>query len=257
MSELESNFKLLWQGNHKPDMSPEETALMGGRLANRLSQIFIAGYQSAVRRTFHVDAERWSALAVSEDRSGELPGLTQDSEGLIQGYKTWVAAADQLDEMIVSVGTLPQGKLYRVPLPTAGVSMALKTDVKFLSDMSQGVAHFDNVTPDALEGLPAVELKQFARREPLYIYLALCGNLQANGHPEAEGLIERLMEVSEDDFSEETHKVIFADVDLRLQELFGSPVERHLESNFEGDSAADWGLISLYSPVIQKRAGRG
>lgn len=234
-------------------MSPEDIALMGGRNANSLAQVFIAGYQAAVRRTFKVNGDRWSALAVSEDRSGNLPGLSLGSDGRIHGYKTWVAACDHLDELIVSVGELPEGRLYRVPLPMEAVKIETKTGVGFLAEMSQGIACFEGVSPDSLEGLPSLELKQFARREPLYIYLALCGNLQKRGHPIAEQLIQDLMEVAAGDFSQDALKQRFADADLQIQALFESDDAPAFEGNFE----ADKGLISLYSAVIQKRAGRG
>ncbi len=226
---------------------------MGGRQADRLAYLFISGYQAAVRRTFTVEGNRWSALAVSEDRSGKLPGLSQQDDGRVYGHKTWVAASDNLDEIIVSVGELPQGSLFRVRLPRSGVTIERKSDVKFLSEMSQGIAHFDGVDADALERLPDLDLKQFARREPLYIYLALCGNLDAREHPAGRELIPELLEVASGDFSSDEHKRRFADADLRIQSLFQSDDAPHFEGNFKEDR----GLISLYSPVIQKRAGRG
>jgi len=234
-------------------MSPEDIALMGGRIADRLAFVFIAGYQAAVRRAFEVQGDRWSALAVSEDRSGNLPGLALSPDGLIHGYKTWVAASNHLDEVIVSVGELPEGTLYRVLLPSEKVTIEAKTGVGFLAEMSQGIACFEGVSPDSLEDLPSLELKQFARREPLYIYLALCGNLQARGHHNAAELIQELLAVAGGDLTQDASKQRFADVDSRIQELFDSRDAPAFEGNFE----ADKGVISLYSPVIQKRAGRG
>lgn len=234
-------------------MSPEDIALMGGRIADRLAFVFIAGYQAAVRRTFEVSGDRWSALAVSEDRSGTLPGLRLGSDGLVHGYKTWVAACDLLDEVIVSVGEPPESELYRVRLPMEAVTIQAKTGVNFLGEMSQGIASFDGVSPEVLEGLPSPELKQFARREPLYIYLALCANLQERGLPAADQLIQDLMAVAAGDFSQDGVKQRFADADLQIQALFEGDDSPAFEGNFE----ADKGLISLYSPVIQKRAGRG
>lgn len=230
-------------------MSPADVALMGGRQSDRLAFVFLAGYQAAIRSLFGVAGNQWSAFAVSEDRSGKLPGLHLDEQERIYGHKTWVAACDHLDEIIVSVNA----DLYRIPRTTSGLTIERKSDVNFLAEMSQGIASFEGVASDDIERLPPTDLKQFARSEPIYIYLALCANLKHQGHSLADDLIADLLMVASGDFTLDEHKSRLADVDLQLQSLFGE--EKH--PSFGGNFTQDKGLISLYSPVIQKRAGRG
>ncbi len=227
---------------------------MGGCLADRLGFFFIAGYQAAIRRTFNIKSNVWCALAVSEDRAqtNPKPGLRLADNGTISGFKTWVACAAHLDELIVSVGAMPDAEMYLLKATRADVAISVKEAPSFLSDMSQGIAEFQAVPAVDLASLAQTDLKLFAKREPLYLYFAFAAWLLKQGSPIAPKLLEQLLTIAAGDFSDPRDKATFAEVDDAIGKAM-----RERASLLEGNYEADKGLLSLYSPVIQKRAGRG
>ena len=56
--------------------------LAGGALARSVAECFMAGYQIALDRTFHLKDARWGALAVSEGFDGHPP-VTMDGESAV------------------------------------------------------------------------------------------------------------------------------------------------------------------------------
>ena len=56
-------FKGRWQALQSEDAG---SRLAGGALARSVAECFMAGYQIALDRTFHLRDARWGALAVSE-----------------------------------------------------------------------------------------------------------------------------------------------------------------------------------------------
>jgi hypothetical protein len=252
----ETDFKYHWQQSVDTSWTPEQVAFMGGLLADRLSFLFIAGYQAAVRRTFDIHDNAWCVLAVSEDQSptNPKPGLSIDANGNLNGNKTWVASSRCAESLIVSVGKPGNGQLYKVSREQSGLTIHHKDSPRFLGDMSQGIAEFSDVRIDAIDLVAPVNLKLFAKREPLFIYLAFCGFLQTRlSHPLAPDMIEGLLTIAAGDFSDENHKQLFAKIDTQIFTVF----EQIEPTMFEGNYTNDKDLMSLYSKVIQKRAGLG
>lgn len=251
----EADFLTQWESKIDSNSSPEAMAFTGGALSDRLAFLFICGYQAAITKTFGNTGPGWSALAVSEDRSPENPkpcvSLTND--GTLSGYKTWVACSDTLNQLIISAAA-DKPLLLKISKDQPGLTITRKGRQKFLGDMSQGIAHLDQIPLSDLQVLPEIDLKVFAKREPLYLYFAACGFLQARlQHEAVPDLLERLLTIASGDFTDPTHKAMFADVDISLNRVFAT-LPNDLFSRY---SEADGKLISMYSPVIQKRAGRG
>ena len=67
-------------------------ALHGGLVSDCFSWVFLSGYQSAISHTFsEVDRDDWASFAVSEDKTGEKPGLSwvkSNNVFVLDGYKT-------------------------------------------------------------------------------------------------------------------------------------------------------------------------
>lgn len=262
-----------WQLQIDPQWSPEQIAFAAGAFASTPSFLFIAGYQSAVIRTFGATDSRWRALAISEDRSPEnpAPGVTLSGDengrdGKINGFKTWVACSDHLTHVIFTAAGNEGNRLYHIEQGTNGLTIHSKPKAKFLGDMSQGIAEFNDVDASSLTLLLteaetdagdsnswATVMKQFAKREPLYLFFALCGRLHHHGNRDMRDLTEKLLTIASGDFSDPNHKLLFADVDSALNGLFPDL----FSETFASGTQQDQSVLSLYSPVIQKRAGLG
>ncbi len=249
--EGEADYHRLWIAQLDETWSAEQTAFAGGLIADRLSFLFIAGYQAAVRRTFNLTNSTWTVLAISEDRNPDQPrpGLT-GSNGQVNGFKTWVASSLFAEDLIVSVDTT---KLYIANRNTPGLRLTHKDAPGFLGDMSQGVAEFRAVAISDLQALGEIDLKLFAKREPLYLYFAFCGFLHRRRIHDVTPLLDDLTEIASGDFTDPAHKLLFATIDTRIGEIFSELAP----GLFAGDYEKDKGLMSLYSKVIQKRAGLG
>ncbi len=250
----EAEYQRIWQEYIQVEHSPEEVAYIGGVLADRLAFLFIAGYQAAVRRTFDLTDKNWTVLAVSEDKSlsDPKPGLSLTADGLLCGYKTWVASSDFMEKMIVSTGTSEDLRLWKVDRNQRGLTLHRKNKPAFLGEMSQGIGEFDRVIASELQELPSIDLKLFSKREPLYLYIAFCGFLHKKlPHPESETLLNSLLVIATGDFSLAGDKQLFAEVDRQIGVIF-NVLDPGL---FSGEYQQDKGLMRLYSKVIQKRAG--
>ncbi|MBT5701992.1 MAG: hypothetical protein QMC00_00270 [Pseudomonadales bacterium] len=247
----EVDYHRLWISQLDCSWSAEQTAFAGGLISDRLAFLFISGYQAAVRRTFNLTKPTWTVLAISEDRNPDQPrpGLTESNDR-VSGYKTWVASSRFAEDIIVSVDTT---KLYIANRTTPGLQLVHKEAPGFLGDMSQGVAQFTDVAISELQVLGEFDLKLFAKREPLYIYFAFCGFLHRRGTADIKSLLEDLLIIASGDFTDPIHKALFAKTDTRISEIFSNLAP----ALFAGDYEKDKGLMSLYSKVIQKRAGLG
>ncbi len=251
----EIDYHRLWMSRLDESWSAEQTAFAGGLISDRLAFLFISGYQAAVRRTFNLANHTWTVLAISEDRNPDhpRPGLTE-SNGRVSGFKTWVASSRFAQDIIVSVDTT---RLFIANRNTPGLSLAHKDAPGFLSDMSQGIAEFKDVSISDLQALGEFDLKLFAKREPLYLYFAFCGFLHRefrhSGCPDITPLLDDLLKIASGDFTDPAHKALFAKTDTRISEIFAELAP----DLFAGDYEKDKGLMSLYSTVIQKRAGLG
>jgi hypothetical protein len=132
-----------------------------------------------------------------------------------------------------------------------GLAITRKNEVGFLADMSQGIAHFDRVAVSDTDHLHGPQLKLFAKREPLYLYLAFCGFISRRDQNLARNWATGLLAISEGDFSAKADKKTYADIDTAIGEYFSTlPADAFL-----GNYDKDKGLMTLYSKGIQKRAG--
>lgn len=167
------------------DASPFALAVRAGLHADRFAWIFAGGYQSAMR---HVFADlpagpqpAWRAFAVSEDRDDPVarPGVTYTRDGddfRIEGYKTWIAGAASLDEIVFKAGRGPEARYFCVSRSLPGLTLTLKPAPRVLPDLSQGVARFEDAHVGA-DAQVTGEAKAFAATEVLYIYTSFLASV--------------------------------------------------------------------------------
>lgn len=163
--------------------SPREIAEAGGALATTPGQIFIAGYQAAIRQTFADLLDKcWYSFAVTEDRNSEnpKPGLTM-SDHRVTGFKTWIAGAHNVDKIVVKVGNGQEAQ-YGVVDNDETVVITLR-DGRFLSDMTQGMAEFCSSPLTPIDGSHVARFRQY---EPQFIYIAFLACVAKQDWPIAE-----------------------------------------------------------------------
>ena len=174
----EGEFYEIWISELRGQADLLARAIKGGAHADRFAWVFLSGYQSAIKHTFpEINGEEWSSFAVSEDKKGELPGLSwREIDGIyvLDGYKTWVAGVDNLETLIVKAGRGKEALYFWVERKTEGLTFS-KKEKGFLPEMSEGVAYFQSVELGQQRILSAELVKGFGKREILYIYAAFCG----------------------------------------------------------------------------------
>lgn len=171
----EGDYLEIWQSQARDIADPAMHAAVGGVYADRLAWVFAAGYQVAVRQYFGIEAQGWLAYCASEDRSGELPGvIATESDGgwRLNGNKTWVAAVDHVERLVVAVKGRP-AQHFLIEAAGAGVRLSAKPTPSFLADLSQGTAQFSDA--DAAMQVELSPGKPFHVLEALAIYTAFCG----------------------------------------------------------------------------------
>ena len=249
----EQTYAALWSEQVSGLDSLTAQAAQGGLLADRMAWVFVAGYQCALRHTFaELPAEGIAAFAVSEDRKNDppLPGVKslQHNGGVqVSGYKTWVACSASLSQLVIKADRGEAANYYCIERATKGLSLTDKHG-GFLAEMSQGVAHLDNVV--VTTPLDASQVAHFGLRETLYIYMAFCawaGKLVAQTE-RCERLIQRLATLVENLPANLEGLAELKEVDHAVQSLIAEVPER---------ATPAWGkdqrLISMYSPGLQKR----
>ena len=163
----EATYKTIWQSLDTAD--PLVRAFEAGLRTDRISWVFVAGYQSALRLAFDGLAEKeWWCFAASEDQSGELAGVTL-ANGVLSGTKTWVAASDNIDGAIVTVNK----QCFSVRAGEPGCHIETYPPGNFLPDMSTG-----KLTLVEYAATEALELKMdFGLAEPTALVAASAGYL--------------------------------------------------------------------------------
>ncbi len=237
-------------------------AVAGGLLADRMAWVFVGGYQSAIRRTFMRETfSGWGAFAVSEDRKGQppLPGVTLNPSAqgdLVSGYKTWVACSDSVEHVVIKSGSGADAGYFNIHRLSPGLTVSSKHAVakpgSFLAEMSQGIAHLQDVAVD--QRLDNSEVVRFGIRETLYIYCAFCAHAgqfyPSQVNPEVcAGLILRLSELLDDLPTDQVGLNELKAVDMAVQDLLGQISIDAVDTNWFKDRQ----LIAMYSPGIQKR----
>lgn len=243
-----------WQAHALGCLPPVIMALRGGLMARSLSQVFIAGYQGAIRSVFDdIPEDGWAALAAAEDRKDpeNHPGTVLD-EGpdgaVMNGFKSWIGQSRHVRHLRV---TARQGEAVRVvslDRDAPGVEISHRESPAFLKELSQGFARFTDTPVTLIEG---VEPRDFARAEPLYIMLAASGFLAAEA---GDGEIRTRACVLALGFTDYLAAAGWSPKTL-------AALDRELSAIA---SAGDWPdvpgwdadrqLLSMYSPGIQKRA---
>jgi len=196
MRATEHNYRTAWQSRFEQlnPPTPWALAVAGGQCAIDLANVFIAGYQAAIRATFSVAFTGWVSYAASEDRSeiNPLPGLSvtrsPDQGYVLNGCKTWIAAIDHVDELVVKGGGATPG-YFRVARGTPGLTLAPNPKApSMLPTLSQGRALFSNVLLDESAKLAPGQIKQFATLEALYIETAFCAWVASTHEREPDGV---------------------------------------------------------------------
>ena len=264
----EAEYLALWKkclSADKPAASHTDLlamAVTGGLLADRMAWGFVGGYQSAIRHTFmHEAFSGWGAFAVSEDRKGQppLPGVILDNSAqgdVVSGYKTWVACSDSVEHVVIKAGSGTGACYFNIHHTAPGLTVSSKHAVakpgSFLAEMSQGIAHLQDVA--VAQALDDTEVVRFGIRETLYIYCAFCAHAgqfysnQVDVEVCAE-LIRRLGALLENLPTDQIGLDELKAVDTAVQKLLGQISPYADDSNWSKDRQ----LIAMYSPGIQKR----
>ncbi|MEM7077201.1 MAG: hypothetical protein AAF513_01110 [Pseudomonadota bacterium] len=175
-AQSEAQYKSQWRSHVADVDDPFAAAVTGGLMADRFAWVFSGGYQGAMRAVFpNVKFAGWGAFAVSEDRSGEMPWVNwaaSDAGFVIDGYKTWIAASDVVDQILFKAGRGGSARFFVVHRGHAGLTLTSKEKPGFLPDLSQGIARFESLLlgEDAL--LDTTRVPMFGTLEVLFIYIA-------------------------------------------------------------------------------------
>ena len=162
-------FKGRWQALQSGDAG---SRLVGGALARSVAECFMAGYQLALDRTFHMEDARWGALAVSEGFDGHPP-VTMDGESALVGSKTWVPGAPCIDTVMIRVGRGQDSIFVQIDLPCGGVTTALREKDGFLDDLDIGMIHLDQVPESAYRLIDAFPVRLFPLMEATSFFAVL------------------------------------------------------------------------------------
>lgn len=263
----EEAYLELWTKHVATVPSPIAAAISGGALADRLAWVFVAGYQAAVHRVFpELPVDGWAAYLVSEGPEGELPGVTvepRDGGFVLTGHKTWLAASDHTQHLVVSVGERDERRFFFVDRNAQGVSILTYDRASYLGDMSQGRATFEGVAVDPSH---VVTDHAFGNAEPLYVLAAAAAFMLSHTHSRGGptslagrslAAIAAAAALSEADVTE--HQVTLG--------LVGVAAEVHTAATefeaflWEADEAllerwsADRRLINMFSASLERRAG--
>ena len=254
----------IWRsgGDTEPQADFASMAIAGGLCADRLAWVFIAGYQAAIRCTFS-DAvlSGWAAFAVSEDRQPDnpLPGVTvqHDSQGqVLTGHKTWVAAAEHIDQLIIKAGHRSNAQYFLLDRDEPGLTLTLRPAGNFLSELSQGAAHLNGVRVTKRQLLDGARVALFGPREALFIYAAFCAFVLAKSpdptqRERCRAMLRRVPALLTSGFSSAADVSTLKQFDADVQQLL-TDVET---DSFPRNSSwpLDRRLISMYSKGIQAR----
>ena len=253
----ESAYLAAWQAHALPwadALLP--MAVAAGRIADRLAWVFQAGYQAACRDAFpDIRSSDWIAYAASEDRKNDppIPGVTL-GDGCLNGSKTWVAGARSVQALAIKLGSGPDAQYLLVPRDTPGLTLVTGRTPRFLSEMSQGQAHFDRTPLGATTALDPSRIRHFGLVEPLYVYAAFCGfvlggtdepDLVACARDCLAAIAPALQSVGG---TLDRHHL--GQADARAQDLLARLSDNRLHA--AGNWLSDQRLISMYSGNVQR-----
>lgn len=257
----EAAYRELWDASAAGASSSWAMALLGGACADRLSWLFLAGYQGAVRAAFALETSGWLAFIASEDRGEEdpLPGVSVSIAGGIErlnGYKTWVAAVEHVDELVVLVGPRESARLFRVERQRPGLELSARPRAGFLGAMSQGHAAFRDLELRGDDELAPITLRDFPLYEASHLYAAFAGFLAtrawlADGAARAAPLLELTDQLAATGVTSRAGIGLLKQLDEAVQRQAAALVP-DAEANVP-DWAADARLLAMYSKGIGRR----
>lgn len=229
-------------------------AVRGGLMARSLPQVFVAGYQAALRTVFPALPQTgWAAFVAAEDRADpeNHPGTALGGEPgdlRMSGFKSWVGQSRHVRHLLVSAKQAGEDRIVSVGSDAPGITITHRDNPSFLSGLSQGFARFDNVPVQPVDG---VEMRTFGRTEPQFVMLAGAAFLLSEAADDAMrvracALVMALAAWAE--AGDWTPKLLAA-LDRELQALANEQA-----GNSIPDWQADRRLFAMYSPRIQKRA---
>ena len=266
----EAQYLALWREHAERQSDFVSMALAGGLYADRLAWVFIAGYQAAIRCTFPgAELSGWAAFAVSEDRQPDnpLPGVTVQGapqSQVLNGHKTWVAAAEHIDQLIVKAGRGGDAQYFALDRAEPGLELSVRPAAGFLSELSQGAAHLNGVRVAEPQLLDASQVPLFGIREALFIYAAFCAFVLARSpdstrRERSRSLAREVPSLLASRFSASAELSALKQFDADVQELLDD-IDNEAENNTGGNTfplSANWPrdrrLISMYSKGIQAR----
>lgn len=268
----EADFYDLWNSEGIGELHHLSMPLVGGALSSRLAWVFLSGYQGMIRYAFpFCPTDGWASYLLTEDRSGEFPGttLSAGADGqILSGHKSWVAASDHADHLIVRLGKGPIDPLVCVSGKADGVKLTAREKPGFLGDMSQGFAGFDNVAV-AADQIHSVDEAppHFAVSEPWHVLMAL--NAFMASHTVALGGNDAITDAAiqslttahaleesargAKDFIFAVHELDLATTDLAVTfEAFAADKDPALLALFQKDR----GLLNMASADLKRRVAR-
>jgi|TARA_B110000014_G_scaffold33430_1_gene21070 hypothetical protein len=178
ISDTEAAWRDTWLKYKVDELDSASMAFVGGALADRLAWVFHSGYQAMMHRAFPFCPKGgWTSYLVAEDRSGAYPAtvLEKTTEGnRLSGYKSWVAASDHVDHMVVRSFCEDHNEYVLVEREAQGVGLSSRESPGFLPELSQGFAAFDNVAVSEEQLFSQEDLSSnFLGEEPYHVLLAL------------------------------------------------------------------------------------
>ena len=248
--DTEQEFHKSWQRWAKDIDNPLEMAIVGGGMVLNFGLIFSAGYQAALRRIFpDVDFAAWGAFAVSEDKSGVLPGVTAQETAagfVLNGSKTWIAASACVEEVVLSARLGEKVRSFRVGRDTPGMTIATRSPGRVLPALSQGTATLDDVLVDV--ALRQDRVGQFASAEVVYIYTAFLASTWRRWPPRRDAVLPLLSLAQRVHENHELARESMVELDRGVQALLRSL--RQGEGGIDDLWRRDYKLIEMYANPV-------
>ncbi len=254
----------LWHERGIDALTPEDAAIAGALLADRLPWVFTAGYQATLRNAFPTLPPRgWAAFVATEDTQTHA-GTTLREDGdryRLNGHKLWVAHSQVVDHLIVTVND-PGGDKRRargliVERGRSGVTLTHRDEPGFLAAMSQGFAKFENAPIAPSELFEFEPIRQFGRTEAKYVMLAGTAFMLARTREGSE-LQDRLFATGSALLAllgeSQTSRQVYGSIDREFQRCVES-FEQHVDTTAIGDYDADRRLFRMHTDRIQRRVG--
>lgn len=243
-----------WHAEELGALSPVRMAVRGGLMARSMPQVFISGYQGALKTVFPmVPQDGWAAFAAAEDRADpeNHPGTTlmQAEGGLrLNGFKSWVGQSRHVVHLLVTARQEGELRIVSLGRDAPGITMTHREDPSFLAGLSQGFAEFRD-TPATL--VQVADMRAFGRTEPKFVMLACAAFLTAEAEQDALRVRAAALTMAlaayaaSGDWTPKALAALDRELQSLTEEMTGAGIP---------DWQADRRLCAMYSPGIQKRA---